>query len=130
MKNFSVLHPYKTTSKCAVKYVFVLVKLSFNIKNDEYIWWPYIYIVSGFEASEAHAGRRKEKKLDLNWVKEKEIIEKSANELIVLIEPRMQGLENILYSTYRHNTRGLSGFSILKIRYGKGMKTELKTTRF
>ena len=90
----------------------------------------YIYIVSGFEASEAHAGRRKEKKLDLNWVKEKEIIEKSANELIVLIEPRMQGLENILYSTYRHNTRGLSGFSILKIRYGKGMKTELKTTRF
>ena len=70
------------------------------------------------------------KKLDLNWVKEKEIIEKSANKLIVLIEPGMQGLENILYSTYRHNTRGLSGFSLLKIRYGKRMKTELKTTCF
>ena len=64
------------------------------------------------------------------WVKEKEIIEKSANNLIVLIDVRMEGSENILYSTYRHNTRGLSGFSILKIRYGKGMKTELKTTRF
>ena len=77
-----------------------------------------------------HAGRRKQTKLDMIWVKEKEIIEKSANNLIVLIDVRMEGSENILYSTYRHNTRGLSGFSILKIRYGKGMKTELKTTRF
>ena len=68
---------------------------------------------------EPHAGRsrRKQKKLDLNWVKEKEIIEKSANKFIVLIDSGMQGLENILYSTYRHNTRGLSGFSLLKIRY-------------
>ena len=42
MKNCSVLHPYKTTSKCAVKYVFVLNKLCFTVEND---------IVSGFEAS-------------------------------------------------------------------------------
>ena len=77
-----------------------------------------------------HAGRRKQTKLDMIWVKEKEVIEKSANNLIVLIDLRMEGSENILYSTYRHNTRGLSGFSILKIRYGKGMKTELKTTCF
>ena len=89
-----------------------------------------IYIVSGFEASHASRRRRKQKKLDLNWVKEEEIIEKSANKLIVLIDSEMQGLENILYSTYRHNTRGLSGFSLLKIRYGKKMKTEQKTTCF
>ena len=53
MKNCSVLHPYKTTSKCAVKYVFVLIKLCFAVEND---------IVSGFEALEASHGLQEAKK--------------------------------------------------------------------
>ena len=65
-----------------------------------------IYIVSGFEASEVSRRSQEAKKIVLNWVKEEEVIEKSANKLIVLIDSEMQGLENILYSTYRHNTRG------------------------
>ena len=89
------------------------------------------YIVSGCEASEAPR-RSQSQEANKAWselgYRERNYWKKSKQ--INRFNRAMQGLENILYSTYRHNTRGLSGFSVLKIRYGKRMKTELKTTCF